>query len=196
MAEIKRERPAIIRFADHEVIVPPNRLRKAVRHAAGDDPDPLTEAQEALDQLSAQFKVWMEDECAQLDKARRLVRTLGFTEATQRELFRAAHDIKGHASTFGYPMAADVADSLCRLIEHCHEIERVPIDFVDQCVEAVCAMMRQSKEAEADEVAATLASEVRTRVDSWLATAAPATAREAGDDAAGTHPPSPSFAPQ
>ncbi len=36
----------------------------------------------------------------------------------QREaLFRAAHDIKGQAATLGFPLAAAVADSLCRLIE-------------------------------------------------------------------------------
>jgi len=42
----------------------------------------------------------------------------GFTEKTHAELFRAAHDIKGEAATFGYPAVVGAADSLCRLLEH------------------------------------------------------------------------------
>ena len=42
-------------------------------------------------------------------------------------LFRAAHDIKGEASTFGFPAVAGVAESLCRLIEHTPDMQRIPL---------------------------------------------------------------------
>jgi hypothetical protein len=89
--------PGITRFADHEVIVMPNRLKKAVRHAGANERDPVTDAETALVELSAQFGNWMEDECEALDKARQLVHAEGLNEQTRPTLFRAAHDIKGQA---------------------------------------------------------------------------------------------------
>src|ERR1700736_2789217 len=114
MAEIRNDAPGVTKYSDHEVIVTPNRLKKAVRHASADERDPVIDAEAALVELSAQFGSWMEDECAQLDKARQLVHAEGFTETARQALFHAAHDIKGHGATFGFPMAAQVADSLCR----------------------------------------------------------------------------------
>ena len=125
MNELKPDTPGVIKFADHEVIVPPNRLKKAVKRSGDDDRDPLTDAEEALEHLSVQFQSWMDDECAQLDRARQLLRVQGLTDETRQILFRAAHDIKGHGATFGYPLAADVADSLCRLIENCADFARI-----------------------------------------------------------------------
>jgi len=37
--------------------------------------------------------------------------------AQLKGLFRIAHDMKGQASTFGYPVITSVADSLCRFVE-------------------------------------------------------------------------------
>ena len=51
MAEIRNETPGVTKFADHEVIVVPNRLKKAVRHAGADDRDPITDSEEALVEL-------------------------------------------------------------------------------------------------------------------------------------------------
>ncbi|MGC3956684.1 MAG: Hpt domain-containing protein [Verrucomicrobiota bacterium] len=45
---------------------------------------------------------------------------------TRDELFHAAHDIKGDAATFGYPSAAPIAESLCRLIEHTPDLAQDP----------------------------------------------------------------------
>jgi hypothetical protein len=118
MAEIRNDTPGVTKYSDHEVIVTPNRLKKAVRRAGADERDPIVDAEAALVELSAQFGSWMEDECAELDKARQVLHAEGFTEAARQRLFRAAHDIKGHGATFGFPIAAEVADSLCQLIEH------------------------------------------------------------------------------
>ena len=117
MVEKRNPPPGIRKFIDHEVIVVPNRLKKAVRIAGAEEPDPVSAAEEALEQLSVQFESWMSDECEQLDRARKRVHAEGYTDEARQSLFRAAHDIKGHAATFGFPTAADVAESLCRLIE-------------------------------------------------------------------------------
>jgi len=167
MAEIKHDAPDVTKFVDHEVIVPPNRLKKALKRAgiSADDRDPLTAAEEALEALSVQFESWMEEECTALDEARRLVHAQGLTDATQQTLFRAAHDIKGHGSTLGFPMAADAAGSLCRVIEHAADLGRVPLTFVDQCADAVRAIIRERDDVNADETAFELAKSLRALAD-------------------------------
>jgi chemotaxis protein histidine kinase CheA len=168
MAEIRNETPGVTKFADHEVIVVPNRLKKAVRHAGADDRDPITDAEEALVELSAQFGSWMDDECTQLDIARQLVHAEDFTEAARQTLFRAAHDIKGHGATFGFPLAADVADSLCRLIEHCSDLSDLPLAFIDQCVDAVRAIIREHDRIDAERTAVQLATGLRALADEFI----------------------------
>jgi chemotaxis protein histidine kinase CheA len=170
MNEFKPDTPGVIKYDDHEVIVPPNRLKKAVKRTGSDrERDPITDAEEALEHLSAQFQEWMDDECAQLDKTRRALRDQGFNDATRQALFRAAHDIKGHGATFGYPMAAEVADTLCRLIEQSKDFARTPMDFIDQFVDAVRAIIREGKTPQAQATATTLANELRAVAKEYLA---------------------------
>lgn len=188
MAEIKKETPGVTRFTDHEVIVVPNRLKKAVRVVgAADERDPITDAEEAFEQLSVQFDNWMDDECTQLDRARQLVRAEGFTEAARQSLFRAAHDIKGHGATFGFPLAADVADSLCRVIEHSADLSRVPLAVIDQYVDAVRAIIREHDRADADRTAVALAQGLRVLAAGLVG--------EASREPAGKGLPSPPLAP-
>jgi chemotaxis protein histidine kinase CheA len=144
-------------------------LKKAVRWAGADERDPIVDAEAALVELSAQFGIWMEDECAELDKSRHLLHAEGFTEAARQRLFRAAHDIKGHGATFGFPIAAEVADTLCRLIEPGVDLSPAPLTLIEQCVDAVRAIIREHDRANADRTAAELAESLRTLVGDLLA---------------------------
>ena len=89
----------------------------------------------------------MVSECERLDTARHQVKAIGFNKDTRDALFHAAHDIKGEAATFGYPDVAASADSLCRLIEHTPDATRIPIALVDQHVDAIRAIIRESADA-------------------------------------------------
>ena len=111
----------IATYADHEVITPENKLRKAVSAKPIDDDDPVARAELALAALSSAFGSWMESECDRLDQARQAISKGGFSKVNRDALFHAAHDIKGEAATFGFPLAAAAADSLCRLIEYTPE---------------------------------------------------------------------------
>src|SRR5947208_5171579 len=95
---------AVSTFADHEVIVPPNKLKKAVQKLKpGEkiDFDPVARAEAALAELAADFSVWMDRECERLDAARNAIKASGINQSAKDVLFRAAHDIKGQAATFG-----------------------------------------------------------------------------------------------
>jgi HPt (histidine-containing phosphotransfer) domain-containing protein len=168
MANSKEEIPAVATFADHEVITPPNKLRKLVRQALEGEEDPVARAEAALAELESEFSDWMHSECERLDHARQHANAKGFTEKTQEELFHAAHDIKGEAATFGYPAVAGVADSLCRLLEHTPEITHIPLTLVDQHVDAVRAIVREHGNPDTEEMARTLTQRLREVTDEFL----------------------------
>lgn len=169
MARRKIEKPQIETFKDHEVITPDNPLRFFVRRVTEDDKDdPVARAEEALARLSGQFKDWMIDECERLSAARQRVVTEGFTDAARDELFRAAHDIKGDAATFGYPAAAAAAESLCRIIEHAPDLKAVPIELIDHHVNAVQAIVRERATIEASGVAGELSRRLKGVADEYL----------------------------
>jgi len=165
------ETPAVTAFPDHEIIVPPNKLKKAVSKALPGRPedDPVARAEAALAGLSHEFSTWMASECERLDRARRKIMTSGFSVAAHDELFRAAHDIRGGAETFGFPRAGEVADSLCRLIEHTPDLKKIPMTLVAQHVDAVRAIIRERQAADADKTAAVLAQRLRQVTDEFLA---------------------------
>jgi HPt (histidine-containing phosphotransfer) domain-containing protein len=162
--------PAVTTFADHDVIVPPNALKKAmVRANPGDpaEPDPVARAEQALFELSGDFSRWMESECERLDKARRAVAG-GFTDKTRDELFRAAHDIKGEAATFGFPLIEPVAASLCRLIEHSPDLARVPLTLIDQHVDGVIAIVHRNARGNTERKAQMLARRLHQVTEEFL----------------------------
>jgi HPt (histidine-containing phosphotransfer) domain-containing protein len=168
MANRKDDTPSVATYADHEVITPPHELRKAVAFATAGDDDPIARAEAALSGLSSEFSAWMQSECERLEAARQDVMRLGFTENTHDALFRAAHDIKGEAATFGYPEVAGVAESLCRLIEHAPETTMIPEKLLDQHVDAVRAIIREHARPDVAEVATALTQRLREVTDDFL----------------------------
>ncbi|HYS49217.1 MAG TPA: Hpt domain-containing protein [Xanthobacteraceae bacterium] len=163
---------SVTKFKDYEVITPPNKLEKAVVHARPSEhyePDPVARAEQALLTLSNDFAQWMEAECRRLDAARRKVREAGLTDAARDELFRAAHDIKGEAATFGFPLIEPVARSLCRLIEHSPEPARIPLVLLDQHVDGVRAIVHRNAQGNSERKAQVLAERLRQVTEEFLA---------------------------
>jgi HPt (histidine-containing phosphotransfer) domain-containing protein len=169
MSRRKGDTPSVATYADHEVITPSHELRRAVGPATDLNDDPIARAEAALVQLSSEFATWMHSECERLDVARRELAQKGFTTKTQDALFRAAHDIKGEATTFGYPAAAIVAESLCRLIEHTPKVADIPLLLIEQHVDAVRAIVREYSRADHAEIAKALAQRLRDVTDAFLA---------------------------
>lgn len=131
-------------YADHVILRPPNRLKARVTERVdpnGRNVDPVKRAEHALSLLENEFDNWMDTEIAALERARRgLSNAPGLIEFDS--LYRAAHDIRGHAATLGFPLVGEVADGLCTLIERLGS-QRCPQDLVDRHVEAVRAMVRE-----------------------------------------------------
>jgi hypothetical protein len=157
-------------FADHHVITPPNRLRKVMRLV--DDrnfEDSIARAEEALAGLSDEFSKWMSIECDRLFFAHAAILKNGFTPATRDELFRAAHDIKGDAATFGYPFAAAGAESLCRIIEHSPALDRVPAELIAYHINAIQAIVREHASPGTETMAMEINRKLRLVANEYLA---------------------------
>jgi HPt (histidine-containing phosphotransfer) domain-containing protein len=168
MARDKRD-IEIKAFADHHVITQPNPLRKVLRRVDdADRDDPIARAEKALAGLSGEFKNWMTVEADRLSAAHAAILKNGYTDDNCQELFRAAHDIKGDAATFGYPSAGAAADSLCRIIEHAPELAEVPSDLIAHHINAIQAIVRERTKLDTVAMATMLSRHLRGVADEFL----------------------------
>jgi HPt (histidine-containing phosphotransfer) domain-containing protein len=168
-----KEKPAALQietFADHHVITQPNPLRKVLRRVGEKDlDDPVARAEKALAGLSGEFKNWMRIEADRLAAAHAAAVKSGFTKITREELFRAAHDIKGDAATFGFPSAGATAESLCRIIEHAPNLNEVPSDLIAHHINAIQAIVRKRTRLDTVSTASELSRQLRGVADDFLA---------------------------
>ncbi len=169
MRKPKSKTAAVTALPDHEVIVPPTTLKKAIgtRRPGVVEPDPIKLAEEALAELSQEFTGWMEQELERLEAARSAYRDAQSSDDRRQALFRAAHDIRGQAETFGFPLAAPVADSLCRLLEFTPDAARIPRTLVDQHVNAIRAIVHEDA-GEKGALARTLVARLKDVTDEFL----------------------------
>jgi HPt (histidine-containing phosphotransfer) domain-containing protein len=158
-------------YATHHVITRPNPLRKVLRRVIADkdlDDDPVARAEEALAGLSGEFKNWMRVEADRLSAAYAAILKDGFNIRACEELFRAAHDIKGDAATFGYPSAAATAESLCRVIEHAPALDKVPSELIKHHINAIQAIVRDHTRFDTVATAGELSRKLRGVADEYL----------------------------
>jgi HPt (histidine-containing phosphotransfer) domain-containing protein len=169
MAKNKAADLKVKTFATHKVITLPNPLRKVLRRVDGKDgDDPVARAEKALASLSGEFMNWMSAEADRLSAAHAALLRDGFTRQACEELFRAAHDIKGDAATFGYPSAAAAAESLCRLIEHAPDLEEVPGELIVHHINAIWAIVHDHTKLDSATVAGELSRRLRKVADDYL----------------------------
>jgi chemotaxis protein histidine kinase CheA len=170
MAKPKSADLQVETFADHHVITQPNPLRKVLRRVAEQDlDDPVARAEKALAGLSSEFRNWMTVESDRLAAAYAVVLKDGFNDATREELFRAAHDIKGDAATFGFPSAGAAAESLCRIIEHAPNLSDVPQQLIAHHINAIQAIVGERTKLDTQSTASELSRKLRGVADEYLA---------------------------
>jgi len=158
-----------VTFADHQVITPDNEtLRQAVVPAGPHDGDPIARAEKALSRLSGEFAEWMAKDCKKLDAVRNEIKANGLNENNHEALFRAADDVKGNARTLGFPEAAPAANSLCRLLEHTPDFQRISVALIEQHVDAIRAIVREHDRKDIATIASVLTSRLRQVTEEFL----------------------------
>jgi chemotaxis protein histidine kinase CheA len=135
----------------HEVIHPRNVLKARsavhVETGAAIDEEAIEKAEAAVIELRPEFFGWMDRYVSDLIKARDKLWTKGITEETVDSLYRAAHEVRGTGTTFGFPLAARIAESLTYLVEKIG-INETPRLLIDQHVDAVRAIVHEDARGE------------------------------------------------
>jgi HPt (histidine-containing phosphotransfer) domain-containing protein len=172
----KSTHPVVIeRGTDHEVIRPRN-LLKVKAGVTLDGPGQLDEtairrAEQAMNALAVHFNGWMEDASSGLGVARDKLRADGPSQGRNAALYRAAHDIRGQATTLGFPLAARVGASLCLLMDNgpaqtLHEVQLNAL--VDQHVDAIRAIVREGVTKPEHRIGEALAQELEAITERLL----------------------------
>jgi hypothetical protein len=152
-----------------ELFMPPNMLKAKVGGGLGGaDMAAIKRAEAALEGLKGEFSGWIADDVNKLIAAR--ARYADTPDAGARSaLLRAAHDIKGQAPTFNYPLIARVAGSLSRMIGELPATTTIPVALVDAHVNAIQVIHKLAMQDTNDKTAQALCAELDARVDDVLA---------------------------
>ncbi len=81
------------------------------------DADAVARADETLKAMSGSFQQWLEADIRRLQQARLDAEHTGWSDPALDQMMGVSHDIKGMGESYGYPLATQIAASLCRLIE-------------------------------------------------------------------------------
>ena len=156
----------------YEIVEAKNDLRKKVREVRKSSPgdDPVTRAEAALKILSSHFEDWVGEEIALIERTHDDWAASGYPEGEKRDtFFRAAHDLKGQATTLGYPLATRVAGSLCALLDGIDGPDKLPHAIIAQHVQAIRAIYRERARDEKDRIGAALAMTLSDFSQAYLA---------------------------
>jgi chemotaxis protein histidine kinase CheA len=152
-----------------EIFMPPNILKAKVGSAIGGiDMAAIKRGEAAMEVLKAEFKDWLAVDVAKLGTCRDAFAQAPTAE-TREDLFRVAHDLKGQAETFEYPMIARVAGSLAKLTDVTNRHRELPIGLIDAHVTAVRVIFRDKVQSATDQTATMLSEELEARVTEAMA---------------------------
>ena len=149
-----------------EVFMPPNILKAKVG-SGGLDASVIKRAEEAVDELKDEFASWMTEDVQRLADARNTYEA-NRSQASLGTLYRAAHDLKGQAATFDFPLVARVASSLCKLTDESEQSLEMPLTLIDAHVDAIKVIVRDGIRDAGNSVANVLAEELERQVTAYL----------------------------
>ena len=123
-----------------EVITPPNVLKAKIGGPLPAlDQKAIARAEAALEKMSGQFSVWIEEELSRLLDAWAAYEIAPGTLKAKDDLHRRAHDLKGLAPTYGYPLVGRMCSTLCKLTGDEHGDIDAPVSLLKAHVDGVKA---------------------------------------------------------
>jgi len=151
-----------------EIFMPPNILKAKVGSATGAiDMAAIQRAELAMETLKTEFNDWVGADVERLGACRDRFAEKPDPE-TRDELFRLAHDLKGQATTFEYPMIARMAASLTRLFDGTKPTDTIPLSLVDAHIAAIRIVFRDKVRTATDRISIAVVEELEARVTDAL----------------------------
>ncbi len=128
------------------IIEPETSLKEKASGSGGTftfDAAAIQKAEKALEELSVNFEEWINQEIEKLEAAR--IKFLEDRNSFENNelIFQITHDLKGQATTFGYPIVHQFCTSLCKLLENFEDKNRIPEVLINQHVSAIRALVRE-----------------------------------------------------
>lgn len=131
------------------------------------DPNALARVDKTLEALGGSMEQWLDADLERLHIARQLAERTHWAHPSLEAIAGAAHDLKGIAATYGYPLAGQIAASLCRLIETSDGKAQAQRDPKLACahLDALRAVVRDGVRTDAHPVGRALLGALETQVD-------------------------------
>ena len=148
-----------------QIINPPNKLKaKLGGRLKAFDAEAIARAEAALANMSGQFEDWLNDEVDKLLATHKVILDKDHSEKDMENFYRAAHDLKGLGTTYGYPIVSQFASSLCRLIDSPEGRKNAPIALLTAHVDAINAAIKQRIKEDTNPVGRALLTALVTEV--------------------------------
>ncbi len=118
-------------------------------------------AEEAIEQLSDEFDNWLSVEIDRLDQSVTTLKTNGWNDEDKDELFTVSHDIKGQATTLGYPVITEICDTLCHLLEKIPDYSHISINVIEIFASSIRSIVQQCQRGSENEKANAISQGLR-----------------------------------
>lgn len=135
-------------------VIAPGSSTNAVRRA-------VKAAESAIEELSVEFDDWMQSELDKMNELLERVKQEGLTGEAGELLFNAAHDMKGHATTFGYPTVTEICTTLCLLMDEVPDRSCISVKVIEIHVQAIKTIVKEGKKEEVDTKASAISLGLR-----------------------------------
>ncbi|HXJ02376.1 MAG TPA: Hpt domain-containing protein [Micropepsaceae bacterium] len=150
-----------------EIFMPPNVLKAKVGGSGGLDAGAIKRAEDAMEELKVEFAGWIIEDVNRLTQMRQEYEA-NMDNDRLGNLYRAAHDLKGQATTFDFPLVARVASSLCKLTDDTSYGIELPVTLIDAHVDAIKVIVRDGIKDPTNQIATVLAVELERQVKVFL----------------------------
>jgi len=150
-----------------EIFMPPNVLKAKMGNGAL-DLSAVQRAEQAIDDLKGELTGWVTEDVNRLVEAQQAYTKQSDAE-TLGDLYRAAHDLKGQATTFDFPLVSRVAASLCKLTDDTNFGLPLPLSLIAAHIDAIKVIVRDNLKDPSDQMATVLSAELERQVEGFLA---------------------------
>jgi len=153
-----------------QIVNPPNSLREKVSGSGPISEAMLKKAEQAVASLAAQFDALLESEIGKLTElTATAVKEPGRRMDIVKLIFEIAHDLRGQAGTFNYPLITRVGSSLCHFAEGLEKCAERELEVIRLHIEAMQALLASTRQGEGGPVGEAIADGLEKAVSKVLA---------------------------
>lgn len=121
-------------------------------------------AESAIEELSVEFDGWMNSSVDELISKLPQVHQDGLDSAAGEEVHTIVHDLKGQATTLGYPIVSEICDTLCNLLEKTPDVSRISPKIAELHVRSIQTIVQECTKHQDDPKANAISTGLRQMV--------------------------------